>query len=29
MVPMTFMEAIGDLAPDAVARIQDLLGPPA
>ena len=28
MVPMTFMEAIGDLAPDALARVQDLLGPP-
>ena len=28
MVPMTFMEAIGDLAPDALTRVQDLLGPP-
>ena len=28
MVPMTFMETIGDLAPDALGRLQDLLGPP-
>jgi type VI secretion system protein ImpA len=28
MVPMSFMEAIGDLAPDAVNRLKDLLAPP-
>ena len=28
MVPMTFMEAIGDLAPDALNRLKDLLAPP-
>ena len=28
MVPMSFMEAIEDLAPDALTRVQDLLGPP-
>ena len=28
MVTMSFMETIGDLAPDAIGRLKDLLGPP-